>query len=218
MALKHDIEEYYNKRAQQYDEIYLRDERQGDISSLKSILKNLLSEHDVLEVAAGTGFWTEAIAQTARSVTAVDLSEEMQKVAMEKSYRKKNVRFQTADAYSLDSVSGSFSAGFSGFWWSHIPRPKIPLFLDGLHSKIDRGGLVVFIDNNYVEGTSHPIVFEDEDENTYQRRSLDGEGEYQIVKNYPTEDEFHRYLSDLADDIVFRSLTYFWCLKYTIRN
>jgi ubiquinone/menaquinone biosynthesis C-methylase UbiE len=133
MPLKHDIEEYYNKRAQQYDDIYSMDERQGDISLLKGILKDLFSEHDVLEVAAGTGYWTEVIAETARSVFAVDLSEEMQKIAMEKSYPKRNVRFQTVDAYSLDSIPDSFSAGFSGFWWSHIPRPKIPLFLNGLH-------------------------------------------------------------------------------------
>jgi ubiquinone/menaquinone biosynthesis C-methylase UbiE len=56
MALKHDIEEYYSKRARQYEEIYSRDERREDISSLKSILTELLSGHDVLEVASGTGF------------------------------------------------------------------------------------------------------------------------------------------------------------------
>jgi hypothetical protein len=77
---------------------------------------------------------------------------------------------------------------------------------------------VVFIDNTYIEGVSHPIVSEDKDGNTYQRRSLGGKDEYQIVKNYPTEEEFHHYLGSLADDIVFRSLTYFWCLNYTIRN
>jgi SAM-dependent methyltransferase len=216
MALKHDIEEYYKKRAHQYEEIYLKEERREDISSLKKLLKEFFSGHDVLEVASGTGFWTEAIALTARTVLAVDLSEEMHKIASQKKYPKENVRFQTEDAYCLDAVTGDFTAGFSGFWWSHVPRPKIPLFLDGLHKKIGKKGLVVFIDNNYIEGVSHPIVFEDDEGNTYQRRSLGGDNEYQIVKNYPTEGEFHGYLSGIADEMVFRSLTYFWCLSYRI--
>ncbi len=218
MALKHDIEEYYNKRAKQYEEIYLREERGEDIFLLKAILKDLLSGHDVLEVASGTGFWTESIAQTARSVLAVDLSEEMKEIASKKTYPIKNVRFQTADAYSLDSIPGNFIAGFSGFWWSHVPRPKIPKFLNGLHGKIGKGGLVVFIDNNYIEGTSHPILFEDDEGNTYQRRSLGGEDEYRIIKNYPTEGELHDCLRGLTDEITFRRLTYFWCLHYTIRG
>jgi demethylmenaquinone methyltransferase/2-methoxy-6-polyprenyl-1,4-benzoquinol methylase len=161
---------------------------------------------------------TEAIAVTARSVLAVDSSEEMKEIASRENYPRKNVRFQKADAYSLDSVPGDFTAGFSGFWWSHIPRPKILSFINSLHRKIRRGGPVVFIDNNYIEGTSNPIVFEDDEGNTYQRRSLDDGDEYQIIKNYPTEGEFRSRLSGIADDIVFRRLTYFWCLHYTIRS
>ena len=55
------------------------------------------------------------------------------------------------------------------------------------------GGLIVFMDNNYVEDSNRPIVNIDEYGNSYQERELENGKKYSIVKNFPTEDTFRRY-------------------------
>jgi hypothetical protein len=59
---------YYAARAAEYDDVYGKPERQDDIRSLRTLLRELLSGHSVLEVACGTGFWTEEIAVTASHI------------------------------------------------------------------------------------------------------------------------------------------------------
>jgi demethylmenaquinone methyltransferase/2-methoxy-6-polyprenyl-1,4-benzoquinol methylase len=211
-----ELERYYARRAPVYDEAYLKPERQGDIAALKGELRAAFSGHDVLEVACGTGFWTEVLAGTAHSVTATDIADEMLNRARERSYPTGNVTFDTADAYSLTSIAGEFTAGFAGFWWSHVPRPLLSSFVTNFHRKIEPGGLVVFIDNTYVEGESHPIVDTDTDGNTYQRRTLKGRDEYVIVKNYPTEEELKELLGDITTELSYKKLTYYWHLGYRV--
>ncbi|MFZ5805639.1 MAG: class I SAM-dependent methyltransferase [Verrucomicrobiota bacterium] len=93
--------DYYNKRAQEYERIYAKPERQDALGKLKTHLQKILRGNDVLEIACGTGYWTEVIASTARSVLAMDISEEMLSIARQKSYSSNNVNFALSDAYAL---------------------------------------------------------------------------------------------------------------------
>ncbi|MFZ5805610.1 MAG: class I SAM-dependent DNA methyltransferase [Verrucomicrobiota bacterium] len=78
------LSDYYNKRAQEYEQIYAKPERQEALGKLKAHLREILRGHDVLEIACGTGYWTEVIASIARSVLATDISEEMLSIARQK--------------------------------------------------------------------------------------------------------------------------------------
>src|SRR5882724_3272763 len=201
-AMKHasNLPDYYARRAGEYEKIFAKPERQPDLAGLRTLLPGLFAGRDVLEVACGTGYWTPLISGSARSILATDINEEVLEIARHKTYPKHNVEFKIADAYTLANVTGRFSAGFAGFWWSHVPKQRLPHFLDSLHSKLCPGAAVVFLDNNYVEGSSTPIARRDSDGNTFQKRKLEDGAEFEVLKNFPTRTELCASLKALAND------------------
>ena len=74
-------EDYYRHWAPGYDEVYTRPERQDDMSALHVRLTDWFAGKRVLEVAAGTGWWTSVLADTAASVTATDVNKATLEVA-----------------------------------------------------------------------------------------------------------------------------------------
>jgi 2-polyprenyl-3-methyl-5-hydroxy-6-metoxy-1,4-benzoquinol methylase len=206
---------YYAARAAEYDDVYHKPERQDDIGSLRSILRELLRGHSVLEVACGTGFWTEEIAATASHIHATDTNESVLEIASKRLRHHRNVTIDRDDAFALTGTTGVFTAAFAGFWWSHVPKgEQLCRFLNALHAKLQPGALVVFTDNRYVEGSNLPITREDADGNTYQKRRLREGTEYEVLKNFPEEAELRSLLQGRGSMIDFRWLTYYWCLSY----
>jgi SAM-dependent methyltransferase len=204
---------YYAARATEYDEVYRKPERQEDIRSMRSILRELLSGHTVLEVACGTGFWTDEIAATANHIHAIDVNSSVLEIASDRLRRHRNVTVGRDDAFLLTGTKGIFTAAFAGFWWSHLRRgEQLSRFLDGLQGKLQPGALVVFIDNRYVEGSSLPINRADAEGNTYQTRRLGDGTEHEVLKNFPEEAELRMLLNGRGSALDFRSLT--WCLSY----
>ncbi|WP_315980456.1 class I SAM-dependent methyltransferase [Aliamphritea spongicola] len=100
-----ELKEYYKNRATEFDEIYTRPERQQDIQQLTAFLKNSLAGKHVLEIACGTGFWTQKYSTDAASVLATDYNEAVLQVARSKDYSNPNIEFVADDAYSLSNVS-----------------------------------------------------------------------------------------------------------------
>ena len=64
--------DYYNKRLNEYEAIYLKPERQADLRTLIAKLQTDVSNREVLELACGTGWWTQRLATYAASWTATD--------------------------------------------------------------------------------------------------------------------------------------------------
>src|SRR5215475_9856355 len=153
-----DMADYYQQRASYYDRIYEIPERQSDLRRLQELVPAALAGRDVLEVAAGTGYWTQFVASTATSVCAADVNDGPLAVAAARDYPRGNVRFARGDAFGLDQVPGVFTGALVGFWWSHLLRGQTAAFLDGLRRRLEPGSPVVVIDNRYVEGSGSPIV------------------------------------------------------------
>ncbi len=208
--------DYYAKRSAEYERIYDKPERQNDLEQLRTTLAGMFGGLDLLEIACGTGYWTQCASRSATSIVATDYSEEVLDIAREKEFGDCPVTFVKADAYSLDGVDGPFSAGLVCFWWSHIPNVQIDNFLRVLHSKLAKGATVVVLDNRYVEGSSTPISRTDNEGNSYQTRKLGDGSKYEIVKNFPNEDEFKRRIDAVAEDCSFTTLEYFWLAQYTL--
>jgi demethylmenaquinone methyltransferase/2-methoxy-6-polyprenyl-1,4-benzoquinol methylase len=207
------LKQYYADRAQEYERVYAIPERQDDLHALRQLFQQTLSGQDVLEVACGTGYWTQPISETARSILATDVNPEVIELAQSKTYPKSNVRFQLADAFTLESVSGHFTAGFAAFWWSHVKLSELPHFLQAFHAKLGAGRLVLFADNT-LKGTRHPFTRQDDEGNTYQTRRLEDGRQYEVLKNLPTETQLRDYLDSIATDITYESLPHYWCLTY----
>ena len=212
-----DTAAYYARRANEYERVYSKPERQGDLAALRKDIAALLVKEDVLEIACGTGYWTELISRLARSVLATDVNEEVLQIAGRRTCPRGNVRFARRDAFAMAGISGEFTAIFAGFFWSHVPLRRIPEFLATLHAKLCPGGLVVLVDNNYVAGSSTPISSRDTDGNTYQRRSLDDGSMHEILKNFPSEGDLRNAIGNCAVDSRHVSLRYYWCLTYRTR-
>jgi demethylmenaquinone methyltransferase/2-methoxy-6-polyprenyl-1,4-benzoquinol methylase len=208
--------DYYGQRAAEYDRVYAKPERQADLARLHLLLGELLAGHDVLEVACGTGYWTASIAPVVRSVLATDASAEVLAYARARCYPEGKVRFEQVRVEEVDILEGPFTAGFAGFWWSHVSKQELPAFLSTFHRRLGPGARVVFIDNRYVEGSSTPIAWWDEAGNSYQDRALEDGREYRVLKNFPGEQELRSTIATVGADLHIALLDYYWCLTYRV--
>jgi demethylmenaquinone methyltransferase/2-methoxy-6-polyprenyl-1,4-benzoquinol methylase len=130
-----------------------------------------------------------------------------------------NVRCEVADAYSLDSVPAGFTAAFAMWWWSHIPKPRIPDFLTALHRKLVPGGLVLIVDqlpSAYQAGNWR----RDADGNRIEDRCLGDGTRFAVVKNFPSAEEIQQALADEADDLTFTEYPgqHTWAVSYTVNQ
>ena len=211
------LTDYYAERATEYDAIYRKPERQEDIKLLSKLLSNLLQRRHVLEVACGTGFWTQYLATQSKTITATDYNEAVLAIARDRLANRNNVRVEQADAFALDNVTGDFNAGLAAFWWSHLTKTQTDLFLKTFHAKLLPGSLVVITDSRYVEGSNTPISCTDSEGNTYQKRVLSDGREFKVLKNFTTQAEFFEQVASYGRNIQFKTLTYFWCGWYEIQ-
>jgi SAM-dependent methyltransferase len=210
-------EDYYRARANEYDAVYDKPERQHDLGVLRSRLAQHLTGRHVLEIAAGTGYWTDAYADAAAAVMATDVNDATLDVARHRRVWPATVQFTVADAFDLGLVEGSVDAGFVGFFWSHVRHDHLVAFLAGVADRIETGGRVVFLDNRYVEGSNHPIARTDSDGNTYQQRKLADGTSWEVLKNFPTPEQIRTSLEPRFTNVAVEELGYFWFATCTVR-
>jgi demethylmenaquinone methyltransferase/2-methoxy-6-polyprenyl-1,4-benzoquinol methylase len=213
--MNNNLATYYAQRAFEYEKIYQKPERQTDLARLKEMLSSAFIGRDVLEIACGTGYWTQHIAVGAKSILATDCNREVIEIAQQKRYNDCAVHFQESDTYSLHNIKGKFDAGFCGFWYSHIPKPQIREFLRVFHAKLTDNALIIMIDNKYVHSSSTPISREDSASNTYQIRTLTDGSTYEVLKNFPTPQELKKSLTEFSQNFEYIDLNYYWLVKYT---
>jgi len=206
--------DYYSQRAGEYERIYHKPERQADLLRLKEHLRDVLGGHHILELACGTGYWTAAIAEVAESIHAIDASDEVLEIARTKALNPDTVSFARGDALAPPRGDGEFTAGFAGFWWSHIPLSRLSSFLESFHAALLPGARVVFTDNRYVPGSSTSISRTDAAGNTYQQRPLDNGTFHEVLKNFPSADQLQHILQPYCTSVHFVEFDYFWCATY----
>jgi 2-polyprenyl-3-methyl-5-hydroxy-6-metoxy-1,4-benzoquinol methylase len=204
---------YYRHRASEYDEVYEKPERQGDIARLSGIIREFADSRRVLEVAAGTGFWTVPAAETASAICATDLANEPLAIARSRAYSC-TVTFALCDAFAVGTVPGTFDAGLACFWLSHLGRSDMERFAAHLASRLKPGSPVLFADNRYVEGSSSPITRTDAHGNTYQRRTLHDGETFEVLKNFPNASEVRALGEVVGSDVAVTELTYYWVLTF----
>ena len=210
------LQSYYAARASEYDRIYQKPERQADLRQIETWLPSVLPGATVLEVACGTGYWTQFIAPVASAVVAIDSAPETLKIARQR-VAASHVQFQVGDAFALAQTGRSFDAAFAGFWFSHVPLERQREFLIGLNSALTPGARVVLLDNLFVEGSSSAIVEQDGNGNTYQYRSLSDGSTHRVLKNFPTEAQLHALATEgLGEAAAYRRWQYYWAFEYRV--
>ena len=221
MTADDSLVEYYARRAGEYEEIYgWRDpDRHNEQEMLAKTIREFLWGRDVLEVACGTGWGTKVLSESARSIMATDLGEEVMKIAKEKEYGCP-VTFKQEDAYNMSFEDGSFNGGLAFSWFSHIPHDFIDAFLDEFHRVLEGGSRVFIADNVFIQGIGGKIEKKNEDSNTYKIRSLKDGGVFTIVKNYFSVEDlvdiFGRYVKGFSESNV-RYGKCFWHVEYVTK-
>jgi demethylmenaquinone methyltransferase/2-methoxy-6-polyprenyl-1,4-benzoquinol methylase len=104
------LESYYAKRAREYEQVYEKPERQRELAWLRERIPRLFAGRTVLEVACGTGYWTQFIAPVAHRVYAGDINEAVLEIAREKPIAPGKVTFMKADAVTLEGAPAGCNA------------------------------------------------------------------------------------------------------------
>ncbi|MEO8081279.1 MAG: class I SAM-dependent methyltransferase [Caldimonas sp.] len=208
-----ELQAYYAARAAEYDRVYDKPERQAELRMLRQRLPTFFVGARVLEVACGTGYWTQFIAPMAASVVAFDSAEETLAVARRRPIVGQ-VEFMIGDAYRPPVERGLFEAAFAGFWYSHVPKRRRREFLAGLGEVLMPGATVVLLDNRHVAGSSLPVTPEDAHGDTHQIRQLQDGSSYRVLKNFPTREEFEVEIAGLGLRPVFEALPHYWTWRY----
>lgn len=205
---------YYQKRAGEYDQIYQKPERQAGLQQLKKYLADQWPDKNILEIGCGTGYWTEVLARHCASVTALDINPEVIERAKLKSYPRQNVQFELHDFYRLEKRQPPLEGLFAGFVWSHVALEQLRDFLSICLEQVQPGAELIFIDNQYVEGSSTPISRTDEHGNSYQQRKLTSGETFEIIKNFPNESSIQQVIGGLSTNLEWMELEYFWVAKF----
>ncbi len=206
------MQKYYDLRAPEYEAMYGFDnpQRRAELDAIEALARKTFKNQRVLEVACGSGYWTEILSTVATSVTAVDTSKAMLEIAGARSYANDNVTLEVCDAYNLNTLAREFDAALAGFWLSHIPKRQMDVFLAGLHSCLSTGAPVLFFDNNLVAGLGGTIVEPADSSDTFKKRTLADGSTHVITKNYFTVQELKALLTPYADTIQITMGKWYW--------
>jgi demethylmenaquinone methyltransferase/2-methoxy-6-polyprenyl-1,4-benzoquinol methylase len=213
------MRDYYASRAREYDAIYRKPERQADLEQLRQMLPGKLRGSKLLEIACGTGYWTQWLAPVCQSIVAQDINTEVLQLAAARLAGTTNTALICDDALTLGSLSRHFDAAFAGFWYSHLYVDQVADFLACLHSRLLPDSLVVMLDNRYVEGSSTPIARRDEYGNSWQLRTVAQTGKrYEVLKNFPDRQQFCDSLPVGVRDVEFVDMQHYWFASYRLAH
>lgn len=203
--LEHQIA-YYRARASEYDEWFLRLGRYDrgadwnaawfrEVAELEALLAHVQPAGDVLELACGTGWWTERLARTAATLTAVDASPEV--IALNRQrLAGRPVSYHQADLFAW-APPQQYDVVFFSFWLSHVPPERFAAFWALVGRALRPEGRVVFFDSYQAP----PADGADAAESLLSHRELKDGRAYTIVKVFYQPEPLRRQLASLGWDV-----------------
>ena len=188
--LRKSMNEYYDERAAEFDEIYTLGKPPGSVSDPAlymeeaRALAKLVQSHckgSLLDIPCGTGYWLQFYAANCSAITLVDQSENMLRESREKA-REYGVtpitRFIRADALDVSLENRSCNSVLVGFFLSHVTDRQMALFFQNLRNILKPGGRVLILDSIWSRfRRSRPK------EGTTKRTLNDGR-QFEIYKRY----------------------------------
>lgn len=178
---------YYRARAPEYERgLYDTDEAQALI---ERVVERVPPDGDVLELACGTGVWTERLAHRAATLTAVDAAPEMIDIAWR---RAPHATFVAADLLTWRPTR-RYDTVFFGFWLSHVPADRFAEFWSLIADCLVDGGRAVFVDE-HVRSADKETWLADE----VVQRSLSDGSTHRVVKTYIDPPELTARLAELG--------------------
>jgi demethylmenaquinone methyltransferase/2-methoxy-6-polyprenyl-1,4-benzoquinol methylase len=200
---------YYRARAPEYDQWHRRQGRYdvgpeenqrwfAEVAQVADALRSFAPRGDVLELAAGTGWWTERLLPFAYRVTAVDGSPEALALNRARLGDPPQVEYVVADLFDW-TPARAYDVVFFGFWLSHVPENRFASFWNGVHDALRPGGRVFFVDSHTpsMPASAGHNARSPEDASVELRRLDDGR-EFRVVKIFHRPEELRRTLESLG--------------------
>jgi len=209
---------YYRARAQEYDEWFYRQgsydrgealnqQWQQEAQIVRDQLLDTPTIPHIVEMAGGTGIWTQELIKISDHVTVLDASPEMieinrAKVQSDKATYQLVDLFQWQPEQPVDMV-------FFGFWLSHVPKEKLSPFLTMVHRALKPNGRLFFVDSQKVQtGTSTRQNIKTT--NDIQKRVLNDGSEFEIIKIYYDHNDLTQVLNAHGFDVTVQTTPTFF--------
>jgi demethylmenaquinone methyltransferase/2-methoxy-6-polyprenyl-1,4-benzoquinol methylase len=194
---------YYRAIAAEYEDHALR-EPGGD--ELLAAFDSFAPTGRVLELACGSGLWTQELLRHADAITAVDASPEMLGIASIR-LDDPRVTFVQADIFAW-RPDAQYDVVFFSFWLSHVPLERFESFWALVADCLEPGGRVLFVDDAY---RTPDELIEGAASSTIRRRTNDGTA-YRAVKVPHTPADLERRISALGWRIAVTATSgpFFW--------
>ena len=198
---------YYRARASEYDQWFFRQGRFdhgaefnkkwfADVATVANGLDAFAPKGDVLELACGTGLWTERLLSHATALTALDAAPEVLALNQER-IRDDRVRYIQHDIFSW-TPDRRYDVVYFSFWLSHVPPECFAPFWDLVRRCLAPEGRAFFVDSLYEPTTTasnHTLLGR---ESTIQDRKLNDGRQFRIVKVYYEPEELALQLAALG--------------------
>ncbi|MDZ8223424.1 MULTISPECIES: class I SAM-dependent methyltransferase [unclassified Nostoc] len=199
--------QYYRARANEYDEWFYRQGRYdrgvqdnqrwfNEVAVIKNTLHQIGVVDDILELACGTGIWTQELLNIGKKITAIDASEEVITINRSK-LNSLSVEYHLIDIFTWEPAT-EYNLVFFAFWLSHVPPELLDSFLTKVYQSVRLGGQIFIIDSRFEQtSTAKNHVLKD-DGNIYKSRKLNDGQEFQIVKIFYQPDELQHKLKQVG--------------------
>jgi len=172
---------YYRARAHEYDE------STGETAELKEVFahaRDLLQRRgpceQVVELACGTGTWTQVLLAIGQEITAIDAAPEMLAIAQQK-LRNARVHYQQADLFQWEPER-EYHLVFCANWLTHVPPEELHVFLSRVSRTVHPGGYVVIVDQYAPSPEDRKIMKTGEGGPIYALRPLRSGKTFTIIK------------------------------------
>jgi SAM-dependent methyltransferase len=186
-----DMLAYYQARAPEYDDWYLRRGRyergpihdaawNAELDLAGRWLDELPIAGEIVELAAGTGWWSPLLASKGELSMYDGASAPLDRARERLVAHRLRAHLHVRDAWA--EPDRAVDAVFTGFWLSHVPRARLDDFLAIVRRWLRPGGTFAFIDSlpdPQSSAADHPAPADDA-----SVRRLDDGREFTIVKVY----------------------------------
>jgi 2-polyprenyl-3-methyl-5-hydroxy-6-metoxy-1,4-benzoquinol methylase len=197
---------YYRARSSEYDEWFLRvgkydrgeehrKQWNNELDFVRQKLTSFAPFGDTLEIACGTGQWTQTLAEASETLTAVDSVAE----TIELNRRKNpdaNITYTIADIFEWEPKD-QYDIIFFGFWLSHVPHSHFDNFWETVRKALKPDGKVFFVDSLKTQTSTAKDHHELDDSGVVERR-LNSGNTFKIVKRFYQPEQLQNTLSAMG--------------------
>ena len=198
---------YYSARAEEYDEWFYRTGRYdrgeeinqrwfSEAGVVKSALYQIGAVENILELACGTGIWTQELLNIGKQITALDASQEVIEINRRK-LGATNIEYRLVDLFSWQP-DAEYDLVFFSFWLSHVPPTLVDSFLAKVYKSVRVGGQVFILDSRFEPTSTAKNHILENDGDIYITRKLNNEQEFKIVKIFYQPEELRDKLTQVG--------------------